>query len=132
MKLLGTVLFGFTALAEMAFISHGQEVRPAPEKKLFPNSPFQNPVTLSPEVLRVLDAKKSLNRYSFLLVPGIFGGLLAWVFILLSTLVPSWRSGCASGVSAHGGATAERGCEGVKDRLRLFESDSRDEQRYSF
>lgn len=25
------------------------------------------------------DAKKSLNRYSFLLVPGIFGGLLAWV-----------------------------------------------------
>jgi hypothetical protein len=25
------------------------------------------------------DAKKSLNKYSFLLVPGIFGGLLAWV-----------------------------------------------------
>jgi hypothetical protein len=24
------------------------------------------------------DSKKSLNRYSFLLIPGIFGGLLAW------------------------------------------------------
>jgi hypothetical protein len=54
MKLLGTALFLFTALAEMALIAHGQEVHPASEQKLFSNSPFQHPVTLSPEVLKVL------------------------------------------------------------------------------
>jgi hypothetical protein len=54
MKLLGTVLFVFTAFAEMALIAHGQEVRPATEQKLFSNSPFQHPVTLPPEVLKVL------------------------------------------------------------------------------
>jgi hypothetical protein len=54
MKLLGTVLFVFTALAEMALITHGQEVHSAPDQTLFSNSPFQHPVTLSPEVLKVL------------------------------------------------------------------------------
>jgi hypothetical protein len=54
MKLLGAVLLAFIALVEMALIGRGQEVHPAPEQKLFSNSPFQHPVTLSTEVLKVL------------------------------------------------------------------------------
>jgi len=51
MKLLATVLLVFTALMEIAY---GQEVHPAPEQKVFSNSPFQRPAALSPEVLKVL------------------------------------------------------------------------------
>ncbi len=54
MKLLGTGFFIFTALAGMALIVHGQEVHSGPEQTLFSNSPFQHPVALSPEVLKVL------------------------------------------------------------------------------
>jgi hypothetical protein len=54
MKLLGTVFFILTALAEVALIAHGQDVHLAPDQRLFSNSPFQHPVTLSPEVLKVL------------------------------------------------------------------------------
>jgi hypothetical protein len=54
MKLLGTVLFIFTALVEMALIADGRDVHPAAEQKVFSNNPLQHPVTLSPEVLKVL------------------------------------------------------------------------------
>jgi hypothetical protein len=53
MKLLG-ILFLFTALAEIALIAHAQDVHPGSEQKVFSNNPFQHPVTLSSEVLKVL------------------------------------------------------------------------------
>jgi len=54
MKFLAPLLFVSAALAAMALIAHGQETRPASEQTLFSNSPFQHPVMLSPEVVRVL------------------------------------------------------------------------------
>src|ERR1700736_1417793 len=51
LKLLGTPLLILT-LAGMALVAYGQTS--PPEQRLFSGSPVQHPVSLSPEVLRVL------------------------------------------------------------------------------
>jgi hypothetical protein len=64
MKFLATGLFILTALASIALIARAQEAHPAAEQKLFSASdnPVQHPVTLSPEVLRVLLASQTAKE----------------------------------------------------------------------
>jgi hypothetical protein len=60
MKFLLTILLVIASLTGGALLARGQGTRPAPEQKLFSASdnPVQHPVTLSPEVLRVILASE--------------------------------------------------------------------------
>ncbi len=64
MKFRKTVLLVLTAFAGIALIAHGQEAHPAAEQKLFSpgDSPIQHPVTLQPDVLRVLLATQTAKQ----------------------------------------------------------------------
>jgi len=64
MKFLGTVLFALAAFAGIALFARGQDAHPGTEQKLFSpsDSPIQHPVTLSPEVLRVLLASQTAKQ----------------------------------------------------------------------
>jgi len=54
MKFPTTVFFVFAGLAGISLIARGQQAQSVPEQTLFSNGSFQHPVTLSPEVLKVI------------------------------------------------------------------------------
>jgi len=64
MKILGTVLLVFAAIAGIALIARGQETHSGAEQKLFSpgDSPIQHPVALSADVLRVLLASQTAKQ----------------------------------------------------------------------
>jgi hypothetical protein len=64
MKSFGTIVFVLAAFAGVVLVARGQEAHPAAEQKLFSasDSPIQHPVTLSPDVLRVLLASQTAKE----------------------------------------------------------------------